>query len=117
MLIQNRITEICTMDIHPNAKIGKGVLLDHGSGLVVGETAVIGDGCLLMHNVTLGKSGKGNEWDRHPKLGNNVFVGAHACILGNIKINDNAKIGAGSVVLQEVPEGCTAVGNPARIIQ
>lgn len=87
------------MDIHPNAKIGKGVLLDHGTWLIIGETAVIGDDCLIMHNVTLGKSGKNNDWDRHPKLGKNVFVGANAVILGNIKIGDNAKIGASSVVL------------------
>jgi len=86
------------MDLHPACKIGKGVMFDHASGIVIGETAVVGDFCSLFHNVTLGGTGK-ISGDRHPKIGNHVTIGAGSNVLGNIKIGDGAKIGAGSVVL------------------
>lgn len=92
-------------------------MIDHGAGLVIGETAVVGDGCLIMHNVTLGGTYKNaNKVDRHPKLGKNVFIGSNVVILGNIKIGNNAKIGAGTVVLKELPDNATAYGNPCKII-
>ncbi|KAI8010943.1 hypothetical protein LOK49_LG06G00336 [Camellia lanceoleosa] len=115
LVIQNRISEVFAVDIHPGAKIGRGILLDHATGLVVGETAVIGDNVSILHNVTLGGTGKASG-DRHPKIGNGVLIGAGTCVLGNVKIGDGAKIGAGSVVLKEVPPRTTAVGNPARLI-
>ena len=97
------------------AEIGAGVLLDHATGVVVGETASIGDGCTLLHGVTLGTTGDlENTFDRHPKIGTNVLIGANASVLGNIRVGDNAKIGAGSVVLQPVPGGATVVGVPAK---
>ena len=103
------------IEIHPGAQIGKAFFIDHGMGVVVGETAIIGDHCKLFHGVTLG--GTGNECGkRHPTLGKNVTVGAGAKLLGNIVIGDNAKIGANAVVLQDVPANATAVGIPARII-
>ncbi|TKY47007.1 Serine acetyltransferase 3 [Spatholobus suberectus] len=115
LLIQNRVSEVFAVDIHPGAKIGRGILLDHATGLVVGETAVIGNNVSILHNVTLGGTGKACG-DRHPKIGDGVLIGAGTCILGNIKIGDGAKIGAGSVVLKEVPPRTTAVGNPARLV-
>lgn len=115
LLIQNRVSEVFAVDIHPGAKIGHGFLLDHATGLVVGETAVIGNNVSILHNVTLGGTGKASG-DRHPKIGDGVLIGAGTCILGNIKIGDGAKIGAGSVVLKEVPPRTTAVGNPARLL-
>lgn len=114
-LLQSRIATVFSMDIHPAAKLGSGLLFDHASGVVIGETAQVGNGCSFLHNVTLGGTGK-HGGDRHPKLGSNVSVGAGVSILGNIKIGNGAKIGAGSVVLKDVPEGCTAVGIPSRII-
>lgn len=113
--LQSRASAAFGVDVHPAARIGIGVMLDHGSGVVVGETAVIGDGCTLLHGVTLGGTGK-EGGDRHPKLGRSVLVGAHVSVLGNITIGDGAKIGAGSVVLKPIPSGATAVGSPARII-
>ena len=104
------------IEIHPAAKIGKGVFIDHGSGVVIGETAEIGDGCTLYQGVTLGGTGK-DTGKRHPTLGKNVMVGAGAKVLGPFKVGDNAKIAAGAVVLEEVPANCTAVGMPARIIR
>jgi serine O-acetyltransferase len=103
------------VDIHPAATIGAGVVFDHGTGIVIGETAHIGDGCTLLQGVTLGGTGK-ESGDRHPKVGDHVFIGAGANILGNIRIGNAAKIGAGSVVLKPVPDGATAVGSPARLI-
>lgn len=100
------------IEIHPGAKIGKGLFIDHGMGVVIGETAEIGDDVLLYHGVTLGGTGK-DKGKRHPTLGNNVIVGAGAKVLGPINIGDNVKIGANSVVLKDVPSGATAVGVPA----
>ncbi len=104
-----------SVDIHPAARLGRALFVDHATGLVIGETAVVGDDVSLLHEVTLGGTGK-ESGDRHPKLGNGVLVGAGAKILGNIRIGDGAKIGAGSVVLREVPPGCTAAGVPARLM-
>eukprot|EP01018_Ginkgo_biloba_P003733 Gb_32002 [translate_table: standard] len=115
LAIQNRVSEVFAIDIHPGARIGKGVLFDHATGVVVGETAVIGDNVSILHNVTLGGTGK-HEGDRHPKIGDGVLIGAGTNILGNINIGEGAKVGAGSVVLTEVPPYTTAVGNPARLI-
>lgn len=115
LLIQNRVSEIFAVDIHPGARIGKGILLDHATGVVIGETAVIGNNVSILHNVTLGGTGKVSG-DRHPKIGDGVLIGAGTCVLGNVKIGDGAKIGAGSVVLKEVPARTTAVGNPAKLL-
>ena len=104
------------IEIHPACFVGKRLLIDHGSGVVIGETAIIGDDCTLFHGVTLG--GRGNaKGKRHPTLCNNVFVGAGAKILGNIEIGNNAKIGANAVVLTNIPDGATAGGMPARIVK
>ncbi len=113
--MQARISTVFNMDIHPAARIGAGVMFDHASGIVIGETAVVGDGCSFLHNVTLGGTGKASG-DRHPKLGCNVSIGAGVSILGNFRVGDGAKIGAGSVVLREVPDSATVVGIPARIV-
>ncbi|KAK9689463.1 hypothetical protein RND81_09G060800 [Saponaria officinalis] len=115
LLVQNRVSEVFAVDIHPGAKIGRGILLDHATGLVIGETAVIGNNVSILHNVTLGGTGKVSG-DRHPKIGDGVLIGAGTCVLGNVKVGDGAKIGAGSVVLKDVPPKTTAVGNPARLI-
>ncbi len=104
------------IEIHPGAKIGKGLLIDHGSGVVIGETAEIGDYCLLYQGCTLGGTGK-DQGKRHPTLGNNVMVGCGAKILGPFKVGDGAKIAANAVVLEEVPPNATAVGVPARIVR
>ncbi len=103
------------IEIHPGAKIGRRLLVDHGMGVVIGETATIGDDCTIYHGVTLGAT-ECNDPKRHPDLGNRVMVGAGAKILGPIRIGDDAKIGANSVVLKNVPNGATAVGLPARIL-
>lgn len=104
------------IEIHPGATIGKGLLIDHGSGVVIGETAEIGDNCLIYQGVTLGGTGK-EHGKRHPTLGNNVMVGSGAKILGPFKVGDNAKIAANAVVLEEVPPNSTAVGVPAKIVK
>ena len=104
------------IEIHPGATIGKGFFIDHGMGVVIGETAEIGDNCTLYQGVTLGGTGK-DVGKRHPTLGNNVLVGAGAKVLGPFKIADNSKIAANAVVLEEVPENSTAVGIPARVVR
>lgn len=104
------------IEIHPGATIGRRLVIDHGMGIVIGETAVIGDDCLLYQGVTLGGTGK-DQGKRHPTLGNNVMVGSGARVLGPFKVGDNARIAAGAVVLREVPPGSTAVGVPARIVR
>ena len=104
------------IEIHPGAKIGKGLMIDHGMGVVIGETAEIGDNCTLYQGVTLGGTGK-DIGKRHPTLGNNVMVGAGAKVLGPFKIGDNTKIAANAVVLEEIPDNCTAVGIPAKIVK
>ena len=104
------------IEIHPAAKIGKGLFIDHGAGVVIGETAEIGDNCLLYQGATLGGTGKG-KGKRHPTLGNNVMVGCGAKVLGPFKVGDNAKIAANAVVLEAVPANATAVGVPARVVR
>ena len=104
------------IEIHPGATIGRRLVIDHGCGIVIGETAEIGDDCLLYQGVTLGGTGK-DQGKRHPTLGNNVMVGSGARVLGPFKVGDNARIAAGAVVLSEVPPGATAVGVPARIVR
>lgn len=106
---------ITGIEIHPGAKIGKGLVIDHGMGVVIGETSEIGDNVLLYHGVTLGGTGK-DKGKRHPTVGDNVIIGSGAKVLGAIFIGSNAKIGANSVVLKDVPEGATAVGIPAKNI-
>ncbi|MEL4894690.1 serine O-acetyltransferase [Crocosphaera sp. Alani8] len=103
------------IEIHPGATIGRGVFIDHGMGVVIGETAIIGDHCLIYQNVTLGGTGK-ESGKRHPTLGHSVIVGAGAKVLGNICIGSHVRIGAGSIVLGDVPHDCTVVGVPGRII-
>lgn len=111
------LTRIITgIEIHPKAQIGNRFFIDHGEGVVIGETTIIGDDVLIYQQVTLG--GTGNEHGkRHPTIGNNVIIGAGAKILGNITIGDNTRVGAGSVVVDNVPEHCTVVGVPGRIVQ
>jgi serine O-acetyltransferase len=104
------------IEIHPGAKIGKGLLIDHGAGVVIGETAEIGDNCLLYQGCTLGGTGK-DQGKRHPTLGNNVMVGCGAKVLGPFKVGDNSKIAANAVVLESVPPNCTAVGVPAKVVK
>jgi len=111
--LQNRSSELFGVDINPAAKIGCGVMLDHATGFVMGETAVIGNDCSILQGVTLGGTGKSDE-DRHPKIGERVLIGAGASILGNIEIGNGAKIAAGSVVLKPVDENCTVAGVPAK---
>lgn len=103
------------IEIHPGATIGKGVFIDHGMGVVIGETAIVGDYSLIYQGVTLGGTGK-ESGKRHPTLGENVVVGAGAKVLGNIQIGNNVRIGAGSVVLRDVPSDCTVVGIPGRVV-
>lgn len=112
--ISQRVRNKTGIEIHPGAKIGRRLVIDHGMGIVIGETAEIGDDCLLYQGVTLGGTGK-DQGKRHPTLGNNVMVGSGARVLGPFKVGDNARIAAGAVVLREVPPDCTAVGVPARI--
>ena len=107
---------ITGIEIHPGAKIGKGLVIDHGTGVVIGEPAEIGDNCTLYQGVTLGGTGK-DTGKRHPTLGNNVMIGAGAKVLGPFRIGDNAKIAAGAVVLEEIPANATAVGIPARVVR
>ena len=104
------------IEIHPGATIGKGLFIDHGSGVVIGETAIIGDNCTIYQGVTLGGTGK-EVGKRHPTLGDNVLVGAGAKLLGNFTVGSNSKIAAGAVVLGDVPENSTAVGIPAKVVR
>ena len=104
------------IEIHPGATIGKGLFIDHGSGVVIGETAIVGDNCTIYQGVTLGGTGK-ETGKRHPTLGNNVMVGSGAKLLGNFTVGDNSKIAAGAVVLGDVPENSTAVGIPAKVVR
>jgi serine O-acetyltransferase len=113
--LQSRVSETFAVDIHPAARFGQGIFIDHATGLVVGETAVVGNDVSILHEVTLGGTGK-QIGDRHPKVGSGVFIGAGAKILGNIRIGDCAKVGAGSVVLHPVPPHATVAGVPARIV-
>ena len=104
------------IEIHPGATIGRRLVIDHGMGIVIGETAEIGDDCLIYHGVTLGGTGK-DVGKRHPTIGNNVLIGTGAKVLGPIKVGDNSRIAANSVVLKEIPEDSTAVGIPARVVR
>ena len=115
LYLQSRASQVFQVDINPAARIGKGIMLDHGTGVVVGETAVIGDNVSILQGVTLGGTGKAEE-DRHPKIGNGVLIGAGAKVIGNIKVGDCARIGAGSVVVKDVPPNVTVAGVPAKVI-
>jgi serine O-acetyltransferase len=113
--IQNRMSDLFAVDIHPAAKLGRGIMIDHATGVVIGETAVVGDDVSMLHGVTLGGTGKENE-DRHPKIGRGVLLSVGAKVLGNIEIGEYSRVGAGSVVLKPVPPHTTVAGVPARII-
>jgi serine O-acetyltransferase len=115
LYLQSQASRFFGVDIHPAARFGQGIMLDHATGFVVGETAVVGDNCSFLHAVTLGGSGK-ESGDRHPKIGDNVLVGAGAKVLGNIKVGKCSRIAAGSVVLSEVPPNVTVAGIPAKIV-
>ena len=105
------------IEIHPGAKIGKGLFIDHGMGVVIGQTAIIGDNVTMFHGVTLGGTGNEKTKKRHPTIGNNVFIGSGAKVLGNINIGNNVKIGANAVVLKDVEEGRTIVGIPGGVVK
>lgn len=115
LYLQSRSSQVFQVDINPLARIGKGIMLDHGTGTVIGETAVVGDHVSIMQGVTLGGTGKSDQ-DRHPKIGNGVLIGAGAIVLGNIRVGDCARVAAGSVVVKEVPAHVTVAGVPAKII-
>ncbi len=115
LYLQSRSSELFQVDVHPAVPIGKGAFFDHGTGIVVGETATIGEDVSMLQGVTLGGT-SAERVDRHPKIGRGVLIAAGAKVIGNIAVGDYAKIGAGAVVLQPVPAGCTAVGVPARLI-
>ncbi len=115
LYIQSRVAEVFAVDIHPAAKIGSGILMDHATSVVIGETACVGNEVSMLHGVTLGGNGK-QTGDRHPKIGDGVLLSVGAQILGNISIGDYSRIGAGSVVLDDIPAYSTAVGVPAKII-
>lgn len=111
--LQSRVSETFAMDIHPAAQLGSGILIDHATSLVIGETAVVGDNVSMLHEVTLGGTGK-ESGDRHPKISSGVLIGAGAKILGNVRVGRGAKVGAGSVVLDDVEAHCTVAGVPAK---
>ena len=115
LYLQSRISEVFAVDIHPGARIGKGILFDHATSVVIGETAVVDDDFSMLHEVTLGGTGK-HGGDRHPKIRRGVMIGAGAKVLGNVVVGEGAKIGAGSVVLTDVPPHCTVAGVPARLV-
>ena len=116
LLMAKRTRRRLSADIHPAATIGRHFTIDHGVGVVIGGTAVIGDDCLLYQGVTLGMTGK-HGGKRHPTLGSGVMVGANATVLGNIRVGDGARVGAGAVVLEDVPNDVTVAGVPARIVR
>ncbi|WP_444889523.1 serine O-acetyltransferase [Microbulbifer sp. DLAB2-AA] len=113
LYFQSRVSEQFSVDIHPAAQFGSGIMIDHATGLVVGETSVVGDNVSILHSVTLGGSGRGSG-DRHPKIGHGVMIGAGAKILGPVRVGEDVKIAAGSLVLQDVPDHITVAGVPAR---
>ena len=113
--VQMRVSEVFGVDIHPAARIGRGIMIDHAHSIVIGETAVVGDNVSMLHSVTLGGTGK-EDGDRHPKIGNGVLIGAGAKVLGNIHVGDCSRIAAGSVVLADVPRCTTVAGIPARVV-
>jgi serine O-acetyltransferase len=113
--VQMRMSEVFGVDIHPAARIGKGLMIDHAHSIVIGETAVVGDNVSMLHSVTLGGTGKA-DGDRHPKIGNGVLIGAGAKVLGNITVGHCSRIAAGSVVLKDVPPCTTVAGVPARVV-
>jgi serine O-acetyltransferase len=116
LFLQSRISQVFGVDIHPAARVGRGILIDHATGVVIGETAVVEDNVSMLHGVTLGGTGK-ETGDRHPKVRKGVLIGAATTILGNIEIGEGAKIGAGSLVLDPIPPHCTAVGVPAKVVK
>ena len=113
--VQMRTSEVFGVDIHPAARVGRGIMIDHAHSIVIGETAVVGDNVSMLHSVTLGGTGK-EDGDRHPKIGDGVLIGAGAKVLGNITVGRCSRIAAGSVVLQEVPACTTVAGVPARVV-
>jgi serine O-acetyltransferase len=113
--VQMRVSEVFGVDIHPAARIGRGLMIDHAHSIVIGETAVVGDNVSMLHSVTLGGTGK-EDGDRHPKIGNGVLLGAGAKILGNIEVGHCSRVAAGSVVLMDIPPCKTVAGVPARIV-
>jgi serine O-acetyltransferase len=115
LFFQSRISELFDVDIHPAALMGRGIMIDHATGVVIGETAVVGDDVSMLHGVTLGGTGK-EMGDRHPKIGRGVLLSMGAKVLGNITVGEYSRIGAGSVVLRSVPPHCTAVGVPAKLV-
>ncbi|MGD9868276.1 MAG: serine O-acetyltransferase [Hyphomicrobiales bacterium] len=115
LYLQSQSSRIFAVDIHPAAVIGRGIMFDHATGLVIGETAVVGDNASILHGVTLGGSGK-EGGDRHPKIGRGVMIGAGAKILGNISVGDCSRVASGSVVLKDVPKNTTVAGVPARVV-
>ncbi len=116
-LISQIMRFLTSVEIHPGAKIGKGLFIDHGFGIVIGETAEIGDNCVMFHKVTLGGTGK-HHGKRHPTIGNNVMLGTASTLLGPIKVGNNVKIGAEAFVINhDVPSNCTVVGAPGRIVK
>lgn len=116
LLLSRRSHRRFGVDIHPAARVGRRLVIDHGTGIVVGQTAVIGDDCLIYQGVTLGMTGK-HGGKRHPTVGDRVMIGAGAIVLGDITVGSDVRVGAGSVVLHDVPDGMTVVGNPARVVR
>ena len=114
--LQSRVSEVFAMDIHPAARVGKGILVDHATGIVIGETAEMGDGVSILQGVTLGGTGK-EDGDRHPKIGDGVLLSAGAIVLGNVRVGACSKVAAGSVVLGDVPEHSTVAGVPAVVVR
>ncbi len=113
--VQMRTSEVFGVDIHPGARLGRGIMIDHAHSIVIGETAVVGDNVSMLHSVTLGGTGK-EDGDRHPKIGDGVLIGAGAAVLGNIRVGNCSRIAAGSVVIEAVPPCTTVAGVPARVV-